>query len=175
MHYTIIRDKVEQSYEVERTPTGRWLVHVGDREVELDVEHLPDGSVHLLIDGKSHNAFVHLDGAKAECALRGESVAMCVYSDRELRLMRLDAASSGGFDPQIKSPMSGKIISVKVSPGQAVKEGDGLVVVEAMKMENLIRAPHDGIVKSVDVELGAAVETGARLLLMAAPAEEDAA
>ena len=59
----------------------------------------------------------------------------------------------------VKSPFPGTILKVSVSAGQAVKSGDVLMVIEAMKMENEIRAPKDGVVASVNVSKGAAVAT----------------
>jgi len=56
--------------------------------------------------------------------------------------------------------MPGKILKVNVTAGQAVKKGDVLVVLEAMKMENEIQAPQDGTVASVDTSAGATVESG---------------
>ena len=74
------------------------------------------------------------------------------------------AASAGG--ETITSPMPGTILSVNVSVGAAVKRGDVLMVLEAMKMENEIMCPRDGVILSVDVSKGAAVETGARLCVV---------
>jgi len=59
--------------------------------------------------------------------------------------------------------MPGKILGLKVSPGQAVKRGDVLILLEAMKMENEIVAPSDGTVASVNVAIGDSVEAGATL------------
>ena len=59
--------------------------------------------------------------------------------------------------------MPGKILSVKASVGQAVKKGDTIMVLEAMKMENEIPAPADGTIASIDVKEGASVEAGAVL------------
>lgn len=63
----------------------------------------------------------------------------------------------------IKAPMPGTILKVNVSNGQAVKKGDVLMVLEAMKMENEILAPNDGTVSSVNVNQGATVESGSVL------------
>lgn len=64
---------------------------------------------------------------------------------------------------KITSPMPGKILSVKLSAGTAVKKGDVVLILEAMKMENEIVAPQDGVLASIDVAAGDAVEAGAVL------------
>ena len=64
----------------------------------------------------------------------------------------------------VKSPFPGNVNAVKVAPGQQVKEGDVLVIVEAMKMENEITAPKAGKIGQVLVQKGATVETGAVLV-----------
>ena len=71
------------------------------------------------------------------------------------------AAPAGG--EKINAPMPGTILDVKVANGQAVKKGDVLMILEAMKMENEILAPCDGTVDAVSVSKGASVETGALL------------
>ena len=67
---------------------------------------------------------------------------------------------------KVSSPMPGNILSVNVTNGAAVKKGDVLMVLEAMKMENEIMAPCDGTVASVNVTKGTAVETGTLLCVI---------
>ena len=73
------------------------------------------------------------------------------------------APAASGAGESITSPMPGNILAVNVSNGSAVKKGDVLMILEAMKMENEIMAPCDGTVTSVSVTKGAAVESGALL------------
>lgn len=61
---------------------------------------------------------------------------------------------------KVNAPMPGKILSVKAKVGQAVKKGDVVMILEAMKMENEIVAPQDGVVASINVNEGASVEAG---------------
>ena len=72
-----------------------------------------------------------------------------------------------GAGEKVAAPMPGTIVSVNVSDGQAVKKGDVLVVLEAMKMENEIKAPADGTITSVAVSKGESVDTGATLVTIA--------
>ena len=77
------------------------------------------------------------------------------------------AAVSVAAGEQVAAPMPGNILKVNVSAGQAVKSGDVLVVLEAMKMENEIVAPRDGSVAQVVVSKGAVVDTGDPLVVLA--------
>lgn len=71
------------------------------------------------------------------------------------------AAPAGG--EAINAPLPGTVLDVKVSAGQAVKKGDIIVIIEAMKMENEVLAPRDGVVAGVFVQKGSSVDTGAAL------------
>lgn len=71
------------------------------------------------------------------------------------------AGSEGAV--KVNSPMPGKILSVKASVGQAVKRGEVIMILEAMKMENEIVAPSDGTIASINVNEGASVEAGSVL------------
>ena len=100
--------------------------------------------------------------------LRDEMQADFEGTIRKVKALGYDGVEFAGlFDKSaadIKAPMPGTINAVKVSAGQAVKKGDVLVILEAMKMENEIAAPCDGVVASVNVTKGATVSTGDLLI-----------
>jgi len=89
-----------------------------------------------------------------------------ILDERRLRMR----AAGGRFaveGPQtIVAPMPGKVVKVLVKVGDEVKEGQGLVVVEAMKMENELASPKDGVVKEIHAKENASVESGAKLLVV---------
>ncbi len=86
---------------------------------------------------------------------RGASVEAYVYTEREAALARLmPAASSAGTSNKLLCPMPGLVVSIAVKEGQEVKAGEPLAVVEAMKMQNILRAERDGAVKAVHAKVG---------------------
>lgn len=76
------------------------------------------------------------------------------------------ASAQGTGSVQITSPMPGKILSVKANPGAAVKRGDVVLILEAMKMENEVVAPQDGTIVGINVNSGDMVESGDVLATM---------
>lgn len=70
------------------------------------------------------------------------------------------AASGAEGSVKVAAPMPGKILTIKINPGQAVKKGDVIMILEAMKMENEITAPEDGTIAGINVAVGDSVESG---------------
>lgn len=113
----------------------------------------------ITVNGVSYDVQVEELGGSAPAA---SSVAQAAVSAPSAAPAPTAVAPASG-EP-VNSPMPGTIISVAVSAGQAVKAGDVLVVLEAMKMENEIKAPKDGTIASVNVNKGDAVESGTLLV-----------
>ncbi|MBQ7219198.1 MAG: biotin/lipoyl-binding protein [Ruminococcus sp.] len=96
----------------------------------------------------------------------GESSAPAAAAPAAPAPKKAAAPAVSGGDPVV-APMPGTILSVNVTANQAVKSGDVLVILEAMKMENEIKAPKDGTITSVAVSKGESVDTGATLVTLA--------
>ncbi len=148
-----------------RLPDGPWVPAGVER---LDVAAAGKGSFSVLLDGRSVRAtVVKEDRASGTVKLRiGGKLYTVRVEDERARLVHalgLDKARSGAV-PDLKAPMPGLVLSVLVKVGDVVKKNDALLVLEAMKMENVIKAPGDAVVAQVHAVQGKAVEKGALLL-----------
>lgn len=135
---------------------------------DIDFRRMPrSGVTSLLINHHSFEAVVEEQDGTWQVFIRGEQYPVEVADERSYRL----AKARGSFnapegDVSVQSPMPGTIIAVPVSEGDVVLEGDKVVILESMKMENELRAPRDGIVTHVRVEAGVGVEKGQVLLII---------
>jgi biotin carboxyl carrier protein len=119
------------------------------------------GSRAVVIDGRVYRV---TRGARGEALVNGVAIPAEVFDPRELRVRPAEMASGGRSE--ISSPMPGKVIRVLVSQGDSVEAGQGLVVVEAMKMQNEMKSPKAGRVAAVRAQPGAAVLAGETLIIV---------
>lgn len=135
---------------------------VNGKPVCWDIALIHDGYFHIILDNKSYRAEVmEIDAAAKHFVLKiNGNVYPVVLKDRfDLLLEKLGMnATAGARVNHVRAPMPGLIIQMKVKDGDVVKAGDTLLILEAMKMENIIKAPGDAIVKSVKVNMGQGVE-----------------
>jgi len=152
----ILFDHNFQSFPIDLTPTGKsYRATMGDKSVEVeivraDAEH---GQLELLIDNDRVTAYVSADGAKRWVTVNGQTFVLTKPAAGAKR-------KSSGQDhaSELGAPMPGLVRSVNVVEGEAVKKGQTLLTLEAMKMEIRIQAPKDGMVSSLLVKVGQTVE-----------------
>lgn len=141
---------------------------VNDERAVWDASIQPNGLVSVLYNGKSYTAIVEsVDKVNKEVTLRlnGKLYKTSIKEPIDLLLsnMGMDLKSMQKAEP-VKAPMPGLVLKVLVSPGQQINKGDGLVVLEAMKMENILKATAPATVKAIKVNERTAVEKGAVLI-----------
>jgi len=148
--------------EVERHGSG-YVVTMNGRTASVDLIRAGAFLYSLrLDDGTQFSLTHHRDGNTHEVSLSGSKVVVEVVDPLTLRRRsREDAGSAGGV---VKALMPGRIVRVLVNQGDVVRKGAGLLILEAMKMENEIIAPADGTVDELFVSPGDTVEAGAQLL-----------
>lgn len=132
---------------------------------------LGNGRYHVLHNGRSYNAeLVAADYATKTFVLKinGQRVELHAKDRLDQLLDRLGLSSTTAAKVnELKAPMPGLIVAIRVQPGEAVQKGDPLLVLEAMKMENILKAPTDGVIGSIKVELRANVAKGQVLIQFA--------
>ncbi|MBC8084963.1 MAG: biotin/lipoyl-binding protein [Hymenobacter sp.] len=144
-----------QTWNVDYRANGP--ITVDNELFEWNIVVLGPGRFHVLHAGRSVTAEVaEADYTTKTFRLRlnGQTVNLQVKDQFDLLLDRLGMSDVTTIKVnELKAPMPGLIVAVRVEPGQAVRKGDPLLVLEAMKMENILKAPGDGTVAAIKVQL----------------------
>ena len=152
---------------IKATINGKKEFSVGDNEldgqaVEWDIIEVRDNTFHILKDNKSYNATLISFNAEEKTMVinvNGNDYEISIKDKYDLLLQQLGiTAKSASAVQSIKAPMPGLIINVVAKEGDEVKKGDTLWILEAMKMENVLKSPRDGVIKKVKAELKQTVE-----------------
>ncbi len=164
MYQIKVNDKF--SFDVE---AGDNSLTVNGELVAIDSVLLNKNSAHLLYKNKSYNVeVVELDIAEKTAVIKvnGEIYSLSIKDqyDQLLKQLGMDSLSANKI-LQVKAPMPGLVLNVLVAEGAEVKKGDNLLVLEAMKMENMIKSPTDGTIKQVMIKKGDKVEKNQMLIV----------
>ncbi|HEX4484777.1 MAG TPA: biotin/lipoyl-containing protein [Terriglobales bacterium] len=144
-----------------RHSNGGWLCKVDDKEIPLDVNAAGDGVLSLLLNGKSYEVKRDVD----HVWVGGNRYSAEVRDPRSLRSRRSAAEGEDGPRKLVAS-MPGKVVRVLVEEKASVEAGQGIVVVEAMKMQNEIKSPKKGVVQKLSASVGASVNAGDLLAIV---------
>lgn len=153
----------EKIYRVELLRTEQeWKCKLDGREIPLDVVAAQDGMLSLLLQGKSYEVKQEAVGPEANVVVGQERFSATVRDPRSFRSRRHSGPGEQGV-MKIKAPMPGKVVRILAPAGTQVENGQSVLVIEAMKMQNELKAPKSGVVKKINVEEGAAVDAGQAL------------
>jgi biotin carboxyl carrier protein len=135
---------------------------VNGESISPDITALSGTYFSIIHNDKSYRAeVVKIDPSSKTCSIKinGKLIDVALKDKFDLLLEKLGMNNVGaGKVNSIKAPMPGLIVDLRVREGDVVKQNDPLLILEAMKMENIIKSPGDGVVKSVKVTKGASVE-----------------
>jgi len=120
----------------------------------------------LILDGKAYHVILERNGDHYFVKLKGRSYQFRVEDERARLIRRyLKTGTKKSGDYQLNAPIPGLITKVEVEEGARVKKGQGLVILEAMKMENELKSPIDGVVKTIKVKEGKPIEKGEIIMI----------
>lgn len=163
----------DRTYEVEVAPDG---VRVDGEAVDADLARVTGTDVHnLLLDGASHRILAHDAGRhRWDLHVSGGHLQVEAVDERTHAIRQMTDYHAGPSGPKpITAPMPGLVVKIEVAPGDRVTAGQGVVIVEAMKMENELKAPADGVVSAVHVATGDTVAKDQVLVDFEAPSGEE--
>lgn len=155
----------DNTYSVEKIGDE---TRVNEHAITWDLKWMGDRKIHLIQGAQSLEAellAVDLEAKTLQIRLGHKTTTLQLKDRFDLLLekMGMNATGSGSLK-EIKAPMPGLILDLKVAAGDVVKKGDVVLILEAMKMENSIKSPGDGVVKEVKVSLKQSVEKNQVLL-----------
>ncbi len=161
MTYTFkIKDKVF-SVEIEKEK-DQTVVKINEKDIPVEFEKIDDNLYSIILDGKSLTIGVLKVGKNLQVFMDGDLFEIQAISERDQR--KSSQVLSGV--QEIKSPMPSRVVKILKEVGDEVVADEGVVVVEAMKMESELKSPIDGRVTNVEVNEGDAVEAGTTLLIV---------
>ena len=165
-YVTIINN---EQYEIEIDKDGGILVNGEPRDVNF--LNLGGALYSVITQNQSLEVVIDDEDNKIAVMMLGRLYDTLVLDERAL-LMAQRRGGLGTGSGEIHSPMPGLIVKVTVNDGQAVEQGQTVVILESMKMQNELKAPLDGIVSVIHVKAGQSVDKNALLLEIEVPEEE---
>ena len=163
--YVATLDNIEYKIEVKDLGDNKFEVRIDDTPYIVDAQ-LTEYSVYsLIINGKSYEIDLDYKDGVYHVYNEGDLFKIEVMDELKKRMLER-RGGAGGLEGAytVKSEMPGKIVDVKVNVDDEVKEGDVLVILESMKMQNEIKSPKDGKVTEVFVKAGDTIEADAKLV-----------
>jgi biotin carboxyl carrier protein len=155
-----------ETIPIEVTGTGgRFTLTIAGEPVDVDARRTAEGIWSILLAGAFHVAEVAEQDGRYLVDVSGERYAIRVEEESRY-IIRTRGAQGGDRGQVVKAPMPGKVTLVEVTVGEEVAAGHGLIVLEAMKMENELKAQVAGTVKEIRVGVGQAVNPGDVLLII---------
>jgi biotin carboxyl carrier protein len=142
---------------------GRYQLQIDGQTIEVDVARSGRTIYSIIEDGHQFEAMVDEKGAHGFDVLVAGRLFHLEAQDERTRLLAGQVAQVPTGPQTVMAEMPGKVVKLHVRAGDAVREGQGVVVVEAMKMENEIASPIEGVVREIAVAEGQTVEAGAPL------------
>jgi len=149
-----------RTHKVELSRAGtEWRCKLDGSELLLDVTSTQSGVLSILVNGKSYEVKQETTATETNIVIGRERFEAIVRDPRSFRSRKGAGAAEEGVK-KLTAPMPGKVVRILAPVGTAVEAGQGILVIEAMKMQNEMKSPKTGTVKRINTTEGAAVEAG---------------
>jgi biotin carboxyl carrier protein len=148
--------------------SGNSIIYVDDKEYNQELYHLSGDTYLLKLDNKIYEVSAdQIDHERFMISIDGknfDSLIRTSFQEKAVKLIELKTSAQHKLE--IKAPMPGMVLKIKKQPGDEVMQGDSVLILEAMKMENDLRAHISGKIQSINVKEGMSVEKGYTLFII---------
>ena len=164
VRYTALAGEATHAVEIVPLGGGRFRISIDGRTREVDSRPTSTGTYSLLIDNTTAEVSVVARGEEFAVGVEGRTHRLRLLDERALRQRARSGAGEG--EREVRAVMPGKVVAILAEVGATVERGQGLLVIEAMKMENEIAAPRAGTLRELRVTPGQTVEAGEILAIV---------
>lgn len=165
MNYFVSQGDKEVILDVDERGVAHYKVVLDGKEISVDAHKVETNTWSIIVDGKVYEVDLEVKDGEFEILIKGDSYSMRVLNEQKRALSRVADSAEGGKQV-ITSPMPGKVVRILVEEGEEVDSQQGVIVIEAMKMENEFKSKSPGKVKEIFISEGDIVEGGDKLLLI---------
>jgi biotin carboxyl carrier protein len=148
--------------------SGNSIIYVDDKEYNQELYHLSGDTYLLKLDNKIYEVSAdQIDHERFMISIDGknfDSLIRTSFQEKAVKLIELKTSAQHKLE--VKAPMPGMVLKIKKQPGDEVMQGDSVLILEAMKMENDLRAHISGKIQSINVKEGMSVEKGYTLFII---------
>lgn len=170
MNYEVSQKKGEtKTVGLREVDDNHYEITIDGQTVHVDAAKSGKTIYSIIEDGKQFEVIIDESGAHGFDVLVAGQLFHLTALDERSRLLTSTAKTVATGPQRVESEMPGKVVKILVQPGTPVVEGQGVVILEAMKMENEIKSPIEGVVVELGVTEGQTVESGAALFVVAPP------
>lgn len=144
-------------------------IYINGIKIDFEIEKIDEENFKIFKDNKIYSAeIIEKDGKNLILKINNQTLEVAVtdHIDQMLSRLGMDVVASSAVK-EIKAPMPGGILSIEVNEGDEVVKGDPLLILEAMKMENVIKSPGDGTIQKIHISMKENVEKNQILISFA--------
>ncbi|RMG60048.1 MAG: acetyl-CoA carboxylase biotin carboxyl carrier protein subunit [Deltaproteobacteria bacterium] len=165
MNYYVSFGEREELISVEEAGVAQYRVTLGNKTFVVDAHRVEENTWSIILDGRVFEVDLLVGDEEISVYLNGDLYPLKVVNEQQKALSRTKETAEGGKQ-LLTAPMPGKVVKVLVSEGEEVGPNQGLIIIEAMKMENEFKSSAPGKVKEIFVKEGEVVEGGDKLILI---------
>ena len=166
MHYIASIGNEEHRIDIEKKDGNLFAIIVGGKKYDVDVVHSEHSLYSLILNGKSYEVDIDAKDGICNILIKGEYYVVNVINEKKKGLWIKSREHTVEGKQSITTEMPGKVVKILAQKGHEVKLNQGLIVVEAMKMENELKSPKNGKVIEINIREGEIVESGTILMVI---------